>query len=234
MGPRRARPTAWERQGPHSNRPMTRSWWRLAGQIGEALTVVVDAAGELGGFLDELPVDASALESKLARQAELRTLTRKYAADIDGVLRWAQESRQRLAQLDVTEEGLTALAPGSTSSAANWPEAAVDLSNIAAQSRQATRQGGHRGAVRAGDGRRPIHHRRELDRRRAASTADDPAALRCRRASSARAGADGVDQVEFGFAAHRGMDRAAAGQERVRWRAVPRDAGIGGRAGHFP
>ena len=56
-------------------------------------------------YLDELPVDASALESKLARQAELRTLTRKYAADIDGVLRWARESRDRLAQLDVSEEG---------------------------------------------------------------------------------------------------------------------------------
>ncbi|MGV7699666.1 DNA repair protein RecN, partial [Mycobacterium kansasii] len=69
----------------------------LAGQIGEVLTVLVDAAGELGGFLEELPVDASALESKLARQAELRTLTRKYAADIDGVIGWAQESRQRLA-----------------------------------------------------------------------------------------------------------------------------------------
>ena len=58
----------------------------LAGQIGEALTVVVDAGHELGDYLDELPVDASALESKLARQAQLRTLTRKYAADIDGVL----------------------------------------------------------------------------------------------------------------------------------------------------
>ena len=46
----------------------------LAGQIGEALTVVVDAARELGDYLDELPADASALESKLARQAELRTL----------------------------------------------------------------------------------------------------------------------------------------------------------------
>ena len=48
-------------------------------------------------YLDALPTDASALDTKLARQAQLRTLTRKYAADIDGVLRWAQESRERLA-----------------------------------------------------------------------------------------------------------------------------------------
>ena len=66
----------------------------LAEQVGEALTVVADAGRELGNYLDELPVDASALESKLARQAELRTLTRKYAADIDGVLQWAPESRR--------------------------------------------------------------------------------------------------------------------------------------------
>ena len=61
----------------------------LAEQIGEALTVVADAGRELGDYLDELPADASALDAKLARQAQLRTLTRKYAADIDGVLRWA-------------------------------------------------------------------------------------------------------------------------------------------------
>jgi len=56
----------------------------LAEQIGEALTVVVDAGRELGDYLDDLPADASALDTKLARQAQLRTLTRKYAADIDG------------------------------------------------------------------------------------------------------------------------------------------------------
>ena len=61
----------------------------LADQLGEALTVVGDAARELGAYLKELPADASTLETKLARQAELRTLTRKYAADIDGVLQWA-------------------------------------------------------------------------------------------------------------------------------------------------
>ena len=102
----------------------------LAEQISEALTVVVDAGRELGGYLEELPVDASALESKLARQAQLRTLTRKYAADIDGVLRWAQESRERLAQLDVSEEGMAALASRVDEVARELSEAAVDLSKI--------------------------------------------------------------------------------------------------------
>ena len=47
---------------------------------------------ELGDYLAYLPSDASTLETKLARQAELRTLTRKYAADIDGVIRGLGES----------------------------------------------------------------------------------------------------------------------------------------------
>ena len=81
-------------------------------------------------YLDELPVDASALEAKLSRQAELRTLTRKYAADVDGVLQWAREARQRLAQLDVSEEGLTALAARVDELARELAQAAVDLSGI--------------------------------------------------------------------------------------------------------
>jgi DNA repair protein RecN (Recombination protein N) len=81
----------------------------LADQFGEALTVVSDGARELGAYLEDLPADASTLETKLARQAELRTLTRKYAADIDGVLQWAGESRERLAHLDVSEEALAGL-----------------------------------------------------------------------------------------------------------------------------
>src|SRR5271154_3256954 len=102
----------------------------LADQIGEALTVVVDAGQELGDYLDQLPVDASALESKLARQAQLRTLTRKYAADVDGVLRWAAESRDRLAQLDVSEEGLAALERHADELAGELASAATDLSQI--------------------------------------------------------------------------------------------------------
>src|SRR5205807_2897433 len=102
----------------------------LAEQIGEALTVVTDAAHELGDYLEQLPVDASALESKLARQAQLRTLTRKYAADIDGVLRWARESRERLAQIDVSEEAVTALERRADELARELGGAATDLGKL--------------------------------------------------------------------------------------------------------
>ncbi len=190
----------------------------LAGQLGEVLTVVVDAAGELGGFLDELPVDASALESKLARQAELRTLTRKYAADIDGVLAWARESRERLAQLDVSEEGLAALAKRVDELARELAQAAVDLSNIRrkAAKRLAKEVTAELAGLAMADAQFSINVTWE-----AASANDDAATLMLPSGERARAGADGVDQVEFGFAAHRGMDqlplaRSASGGELSR------------------
>ena len=99
----------------------------LAGRLGEALAVIGDVSGELGDYLSELPSDASTLEAKLARQGELRTLTRKYAADIDGVLAWARESRERLAQLDVSEETLAGLEREVDELEAQLVAAAADL-----------------------------------------------------------------------------------------------------------
>ncbi len=174
----------------------------LAAQLDEALTVVVEVARELGGFLDELPVDASALESKLARQAELRMLTRKYAADIDGVLRWATQSRERLAQLDVSEEGLATLANRVDELARELTDAAVDLSKARrkAAKRLAKEVTAELSALAMADAEFTIDVTTDF-----APDGDDPAALTLPSGELVRAGADGVDQVEFGFAAHRGM-----------------------------
>ncbi|BBX61310.1 DNA repair protein RecN [Mycobacterium saskatchewanense] len=174
----------------------------LAAQLDEALTVINEVARELGGFLDELPVDASALESKLARQAELRTLTRKYASDIDGVLRWADESRQRLAQLDVSEEGLAALERRVDELAHELADAATDLSSRRrkAAKRLAKEVTAELGGLAMANAEFTIDV--TIDQ---AADRDDPAALALPSGELARAGADGIDQVEFGFAAHRGM-----------------------------
>jgi DNA repair protein RecN (Recombination protein N) len=174
----------------------------LAEQISEALTVVVDADRELGNFLGELPVDASALESKLTRQAQLRTLTRKYAADIDGVLQWARESRERLAQLDVSEEAQTALERRVDELARELSDAAVDLSKLRrkAAKRLAKELTAELSGLAMDDAEFTVDVTTDL-----ATAQDDPAALTLPSGELARAGADGVDQVEFGFAAHRGM-----------------------------
>jgi DNA repair protein RecN (Recombination protein N) len=174
----------------------------LAEQISEALTVVVDAGRELGNFLGELPVDASALESKLIRQAQLRTLTRKYAADIDGVLHWARESRERLTQLDVSEEALTALERRVDDLARELSDTAVDLSKLRrkAAKRLAKEVTAELSALAMADAEFTIGVTTDL-----ATVQDDPAALTLPTGELARAGGDGIDQVEFGFAAHRGM-----------------------------
>jgi DNA repair protein RecN (Recombination protein N) len=174
----------------------------LAGQISETLTVVTDVGHELGSYLQELPVDASALESKLARQAELRTLTRKYAADIDGVLRWAAESRDRLAQLDVSEEGLAALERRADQLAIELASAATDLTGLRSKAakRLAKAVTAELSGLAMADAQFTIDVIIDV-----AAGPDDPAALALPSGELARAGADGVDQVEFGFAAHRGM-----------------------------
>jgi DNA repair protein RecN (Recombination protein N) len=173
----------------------------LAAQLDEALTVVGDASRELGGYLDELPSDASTLDAKLARQAELRTLTRKYAANIDGVLLWAREARERLAQLDVSEEALAGLQRRVDELAVELSTAAAELSKGRSQAakRLAKEVTGELSGLAMADAEFTIAVSTMP------ATADDPAALTLATGTQAHAGGDGVDLVEFGFAAHRGM-----------------------------
>ncbi len=173
----------------------------LATQLEEAVSVVDDAARELGGYLDELPSDASTLDVKLARQAELRTLTRKYAADIDGVLLWAREARDRLAQLDVSEEALAGLQRHVDKLAVELASAAAELSKVRVQAakRLAKEVTSELSGLAMADAEFTITVSTMP------ATADDPAALTLASGTQAHAGGDGVDLVEFGFAAHRGM-----------------------------
>lgn len=174
----------------------------LGRQLGAVVSVVTDVAGELGRFLAELPSDAHALEEKLARQAELRSLTRKYAADVDGVLRWAADARQRLAQLDVSEEAVAGLTRRVDELAAHVGRTLVELSEL-----RLAAAGGLAGAVTeelAGLAMADA----EFTVRVAPLPArdDDTAPVRLPSGVTVHAGADGADLVEFGFAAHRAAD----------------------------
>jgi DNA repair protein RecN (Recombination protein N) len=82
----------------------------LGERLGEAAAVLGDVGAELSGYLEELAADPARLEQVLGRQTELKRLTRKYAADVNGVLAWADQARQRLASLDTSEEAIAALA----------------------------------------------------------------------------------------------------------------------------
>jgi DNA repair protein RecN (Recombination protein N) len=176
----------------------------LGVQLAEALTVIGDVGRELGDFLAALPTDASALENKLARQGELRTLIRKYAADVDGVLSWAEQSRQRLAALDVSEEALTGLSDRVRELEAQVGACAVELSK--------KRRKAATGLAKAVTAELAGLAMADADFTVAVATMaardGDGAPLTLPSGELAHAGADGVDAVEFGFTAHRGTPDA--------------------------
>ncbi|GAB3394832.1 DNA replication and repair protein RecN [Amycolatopsis echigonensis] len=82
----------------------------LVPRLEEASTLLSDVGAELGSYVENLDADPALLEKVLARQADLKRLTRKYAADVDGVLAWAEDARRRLESMDTSEEALAALA----------------------------------------------------------------------------------------------------------------------------
>jgi DNA repair protein RecN (Recombination protein N) len=82
----------------------------LAARLTEAATQVSDVAAELSGYLAGLEADPERLTGIYERRAALRSLTRRYAEDVDGVIGWAATARDKLAELDVTDEKLAELA----------------------------------------------------------------------------------------------------------------------------
>lgn len=82
-------------------------------ELGQRLSGITSALGEitaeLGAFLSDLPTDPDALETALQRQFQLKTLTRKYAPDIDGVIAWRDKARDRLERMDTSTEALEEL-----------------------------------------------------------------------------------------------------------------------------
>ncbi|MGU3497198.1 DNA repair protein RecN [Mycobacterium sp. C31M] len=189
----------------------------LGERLVEALAVIGDVATELGDFLAELPSDASTLESKLARQAELRGLTRKYAPDIDGVLAWATESRERLSQLDVSEEALAGLQAKVDELHTRVVAAAADLTK--ARTKAAKGLAKAVSAELAGLAMTGADF--GITVAALPARADDSAPLISAGGVAVHAGRDGVDAVEFGFAAHRGTDllplaKSASGGELSR------------------
>jgi DNA repair protein RecN (Recombination protein N) len=183
----------------------------------------------------------------LTRQAELKALTRKYAADVDGVLAWAAQARERLERLDTSDEALAALAARRDALAAELAghAGAVTAARVAAAERLAAGTTAELGGLAMPDARLVV----DVAPRPAADGAAD--ALRVG-GVALHAGADGVDEVELRLVAHAGagpqpLHKGASGGELSRVMLalevalagadpVPTmvfdevDAGVGGRA----
>ncbi|WP_336087495.1 DNA repair protein RecN [Nocardia sp. SSK8] len=188
----------------------------LAPRLGEAIAVVVDVTTEISGYLSELPSDPGALDSMLTRQAELKSLTRKYAPDIDGVIAWADESRARLDSLDVSEDALAKLAGEVETAAGKVRETARKLSAARAKAagKLATAVSTELGGLAMGKARL------EVQVRPMPAGAQDSAPLEVD-GVALHAGATGVDEVEFRLSAHSGaqslpLSKSASGGELSR------------------
>src|SRR5215207_4648246 len=188
----------------------------LAGRLDEVAAQLADVGAELSGYLESLQADPERLAAVLARQAELKQLTRKYAADVDGVLGWAEQARRRLAGLGISEEELTALAE-------RRDELAVELAGLAG-SITSVRQGAAKAladAVTAELAGLAMPHARLEVAVLAKSAAANEVATLVIDGQPLQAGPDGVDEVELRMIAHPGapalpIHKGASGGELSR------------------
>ncbi|WP_069166375.1 DNA repair protein RecN [Nocardia altamirensis] len=188
----------------------------LAPRLVEAIEAVVDLTTELSGYLSDLPSDPGALDSLLTRQAELKSLTRKYAPDIDGVIAWAEEARTRLGSLDVSEEALAALAAEVDIAAERVREAARKLSTARtkAAGKLASAVSAELGGLAMGKAKL------EVEVRPMPAGPQDSAPLTID-GKDVHAGSSGIDEVEFRLSAHSGaqslpLSKSASGGELSR------------------
>ncbi|MFF5504543.1 DNA repair protein RecN [Streptomyces roseolus] len=76
----------------------------LADRTGEISILLADVAQELAGYADDLDADPLRLAAVEERRAALTQLTRKYGESVTAVLAWAEESAERLGELEGDDE----------------------------------------------------------------------------------------------------------------------------------
>lgn len=188
----------------------------LGPRLDEAIAIVSDLSAELTSYLADLPSDPNALDTLLTRQAELKQLTRKYAADVDGVLAWADDARERLTKIDVSAEALADLATKVDENAAALAVAATKLTaaRVKAAAKLSKAVSTELGGLAMGKARLEVEVR-ELP---AGSQDSAPLVIDGR---DVHAGSAGVDEVEFRLSAHSGaqslpISKSASGGELSR------------------
>jgi DNA repair protein RecN (Recombination protein N) len=82
----------------------------LAARLTDLDALVTDLGAELAAYGERLDADPARLAQAEERRAVLTGLTRKYGEDLTAVLEWAESARKQLADLDVSDEALAALA----------------------------------------------------------------------------------------------------------------------------
>ena len=81
----------------------------LADRLAEVSYLLSDVAADVSSYASGLDTDPVRLAAVSERRAALTALTRKYGETIDEVLAWAEQSAQRLLDLDGTDERIEQL-----------------------------------------------------------------------------------------------------------------------------
>jgi DNA repair protein RecN (Recombination protein N) len=218
----------------------------LAARFADLDALVTDLGADLAGYGERLDSDPQRLAHVEDRRAVLSGLTRKYGDDIDAVLQWADAARKQLAELDVSDEALAALAAERDAAAAR---AAMLAAEVSARRTEAAAQLGKAITAELAGLAMPAAEV-TIQVRRRPPIAGAPALIVG--GTEAAAGADGVDEVELLLRPHPDapalpVQRGASGGELSRvmlaievclagTEPVPTmvfdevDAGVGGRA----
>ncbi len=188
-----------------------------AGRLHETSAVIIDHAADLSGYLDDLDADPQRLEQLLHRQAVLRTLTRRYGADINAVLAWRADAAAELAELDSSEEAAEAAVARCAQTAAAAQTAAGKLSAQRAKAARRLAEAATGELAHLAMGRATLL---VAVTHRVASDPGGPEVLQVG-GQACTAGVDGVDAVEFLMQSHAGapelpVARAASGGELSR------------------
>lgn len=105
----------------------------LAARAAELSSLAADLGAEFGSYAEQLDADPARLEQIEARRSVLNGLIRKYGdgldADLAAVLRWAEQARTRLADLDVSDEAIAALTAARDAAAAETARLAEQVSS---------------------------------------------------------------------------------------------------------
>ena len=190
----------------------------LSGRLAEVAYLLSDVSADLAAYSEGLAADPARLEAANTRLAQLAGLVRKYGADIDAVIAWADDARERLAGLDGDDDRVTELTVTHDRLIAELAAAATQLTavRLAAADRLATAATEELAALAMPHAQLLVEVRHRDDPAGLAVT--DPSDGQQRRVAF---GASGIDDVEILLVAHKGapprpLHRGASGGELSR------------------
>ena len=215
----------------------------IATRLADVSYQLADVAADVAGYLDKLEADPARLAAAQDRLSKVTALTKRYGADVDAVLAWADDARSRLDGLADDDGLIVALGRRRDGVLIRLTEAAARLSRArsAAAARLETAVSAELAGLAMPHSAVPV----------SVAQRDDPHGIVVD-GTSVAFGPSGVDEVELRLVAHEGaparpLHRGASGGELSRVMLaleivlsgadpVPSfvfdevDAGVGGRA----